>query len=323
MNLADAYKPKLKPLRSLNQLKIDEATWLQAKADGEFAVTIYENGKAYTLNRWGTRRENLPCLLELEEKLRRVGVKSLILLGELYVYDGKPKRLPDFIRASHSQPEKVSLGLFGLVKVNGKPVYNNWAWQVKELETWLKENSERLHVLPYQQVSNLKEAEEFWEKWVLKVGYEGVVARNMFGGFKIKPEQTLDALVVGVNKRPALKHGRVTSLALALMDKDGCLIHIGDVSSGIDPETGYKLYTVLDKLKTGEDRETIYVEPILIVEVRFYETFQSQRKTWKLQNGKYVPLQPRNFYSLKSPVLLRFREDKKFCIRDIGTDQIP
>ena len=120
MNLADVYKPKLKPLRSLNQLKIDSSTWLQAKADGEFAVVIYENRKVYTLNRWGTIRENLPCLLELEDKLRKIKtVETLNLLGELYVYDGKPKRLPDFIRASHSQPEKVSLGLFGLFQSIG------------------------------------------------------------------------------------------------------------------------------------------------------------------------------------------------------------
>ena len=176
---------------------------------------------------------------------------------------------------------------------------------------------------PYEKVSNLQEAKAFWERWVEGEGYEGVVARSRFGGFKIKPETTVDAAVIGVNKRPALKQGRVTSLALALMDKDRTLIHIGDVSSGIDPETGHRLYALVKHFKVGEDRETIYVQPFLIVEVRFFDIYPSQRPAWKWVNGQYRPQPPRNLCTLKSPVLLRFREDKKLTPQDLRLDQIP
>ena len=322
--MADVFKPKLKPLRQLNSLRIVKPTYLQAKADGEFAVCIYEKGDVYALNRWGTVRRGLPCLQQLQKTLTRLEtLKSAILLGELYVYDGKPRRLPDFIRAVHSQPEKVSLGLFALAKVNGKSVVNDWCWQMGELEEWLGGWDNRLHVLPYAEISSPKEAEAFWSKWVSQVGYEGVVARNRLGGFKIKPEQTLDAVVIGVNKRPALRQGRVTSLALALMDRDGALIHIGDVSSGIDPETGGKLYALTSHFKVAENRETIYVEPILIVEVRFYDIYPGQRPAWKWVRGRYLAQPLRSLCTLKSPVLLRFREDKKLCYEDLSTEQIP
>ncbi|WP_309492690.1 hypothetical protein [Candidatus Hecatella orcuttiae] len=170
----------------------------------------------------------------------------------------------------------------------------------------------------------LQEAEAFWKEWVEGRGYEGVVARTPRGGFKVKPELTVDAAVVGVKKTERLRVGSVvTSLRLALMSPEGDLVHVGDVSSGIDPETGRRLHALVKHFAVGEDREAYHVRPVLVAEVRCFDVYPGLRQVWRWDGRRYAARQPRSFFSLKSPVLVRFREDKQLRPEDLALEQIP
>lgn len=72
------------------------------------------------------------------------------------------------------------------------------------------------------------------EFWVEERGYEGLFVRSDGDLYKIKKHATVDAEVIGINKRKKFAEKQVTSLKVAFMDKEGRLIELGNVASGID-----------------------------------------------------------------------------------------
>jgi len=293
-----------------------------AIADGEFVYVVYEKGEAKAYNRWGRvyTADELIALRQFKSIGR--GIHSLKLTSELYASEeNHALSLPEYKKAVTRAPEKVKLGVFGLKEINGVPVANDWLWQMDELQLYFAE-LENIQVLPFRAVKDYADLKAFWDSWVAGFRFEGVVTRGSAGLFKIKPEVTIDALIVGVKKTKSFQNGRVASLRLALMEPNGDLVNIGDAGLP-DVEAGQKLYAMLDYLKVAEDRDIVYVKPILIVEIRFYDVYKGQRPAWRWNNSKYVSLPEKTFYSMKSPVVLRFREDKTFCVSDLRIEQIP
>jgi len=294
-----------------------------AIADGEFVYVVYEKGEAKAYNRWGRvyTADELIALRQFKSIGR--GIHSLKLTSELYASEeNQALSLPEYKKAVTRAPEKVKLGVFGLKEINGVPVANDWLWQMDELQLYFAE-LENIQVLPFRAVKDYADIKAFWDRWVVGFRYEGVVTRGSAGLFKIKPEVTIDALIVGFKKTRSIQNGKVAALRLALMQPNGDLVHVGDISSGLDSETQQKLYALLNYLKVGEDREIFYVKPMLIIEVRFYDIYKGQRPAWRWTGAEYKQLPERTFYSMKSPVLLRFREDKTFCVSDLRVEQVP
>lgn len=318
------YRPIAKALLSFSKIKITSDTVIMVKADGDFNYFSYvRGGEAYTLNKWGTKRSDLPCILELKMALDRQALERVELLLELYaVEDGRMLKLPNYIHeVKAGDVNKVRAGIFDLISVNDKGVHDNYAWKLEELERWLN-GCKRCYVLPYTKPKTLMDVEQFWNEWVEGKGYEGLFVRGDGDLYKVKKHATVDAVIIGINKRPKLIKGEVTSIKVALMDEEERFIELSDVASGIDHALRKRLYP-LTAYKIGADDETIYIAPMIVVEVEFTETFEKYQRVFEVK-GKKIREENilRKSYSLRHPRLLSFRTDKTVNPVDLRLDQI-
>jgi len=324
----DSFKPKMKTLPSFKYLQIVKGqTVVQVKADGEFTLLAYSKAGSYTVNLWGRSRTDFPALNEFNEAMRNIGVEKADLLCELYAReDDKPLKLPDYIHYIKSgNPNllgKINIGVFDLLSVDGEAVQQNYAWKLEEVGEWLK-NLSLCHVLPYMKPNTIEEVESFWNQWVEGKGYEGLVARSDDELYKIKPFSEVDAVIIGINKRKLFWSNKVTSVELALMDEQGRFVEIGDCASGINQETQSSLWKLMD-FKVAEDKDVVWVKPMVICTVRFTDLFKGRNKVFSYdENRGYIHQSYMDLVRLRHPRLICFRPDKRVTPNDLRIEQIP
>jgi len=331
----DSLIPIMKSLPSFKDLKINpNQTVVIAKADGEFTYVVYNrNGESYTINKWGHKRWDFPALNELVSAMNRTSVQKAELLCELHAKENnRPLKLPKFIHyvksKNHLLLDKIHMGVFDLIRIDGEPVKENYLWRLEEVEGWLT-GCQLVGVLPYLKPNQLNEdtLEAFWEKWVVKEGYEGLVIRDNSDIYKVKPTGDFDAVIIGINKesgygkRTLFEQQQVPSLRLAVMTEDGNFIEVGDCA--VPNEDLRKALWKLTDDKVSEDRETLYVKPIVVVTVQYTETYNKERRVLKFDGEKYVEVGTQPFVSLRHPRLIRFRPDKTVNPQDLRATQIP
>ena len=344
----DHLKPRMKTLESIENLRITPSLVLMAKEDGEFTKLHYRrNAQTTTINRYGHWRTDFPALNELVEALDKTNLKEAELLVELFAVDdlGCPLILPDFIHAIKGKDKElrknVHIGVWDLISVNGVAVTQDYEWKLQELETWLRKTGfeafgshqlrlDRAYVLPHKKPANRKELRDFWNLWVRKIGYEGVVARTASDIYKIKPVRDVDAVIIALNKvdstgKPTKrwKEQRVSTVRVALMDKDGIFVELGDCSIA-NPKVQVALWE-LHKLKVSEDSQRIYVKPLVICQIQYTSLFEgSLCRNWKCEypRNEYIEQGSRKFFKLRHPRFIRFRRDKEVCPEDLRLEQI-
>jgi ATP-dependent DNA ligase len=324
------WKPRAKAVMTIDQLPIgDRELTVTVKADGEFTAVYYKRGgNTFSMNLWGTMRgESSPWLRELREALDRQPVQEAVILAETYgVEDGKMMKLPDTVHhLKNGDPRKIRLGAFDLISVNGRTANQSYLWRLQELETWLRD-CKLVHVMPYIAPKGVEEIRQLWDEWITKRRYEGLFARDDRQNlYKVKEHLTIDAVVIGLNKRGAWERGEATSLKLALIDGDGSYVEIGDVASGIDHQLRKALFSQLKPYVRREFKDWTQVEPFIVVEVEATETFRAVKPTYRLlEGGSLEETGEREAHSLRHPRLTRFRSDKKATIEDAGYErQLP
>lgn len=272
-------------------------------------------------------RGNFPAVNELCEALKIRGLMDVVLLAELYaVEDGKPLTLPKFLsraKGKNQLPESMRLGVFDLVSMNGDTVKEDYGWKMDEVSEWL-EGCQYCHVLPYIKAQNRLQVREFWKEHVEGLGFEGLVARSGDGKiWKVKPSADVDVVIIGLNKTQLFEQQKITSLKTALMEEDGTLIELTDVSSGIDHDLRTFLWRLM-KYKVGEDGRTVYIKPMVVCTVEYQETFEeSLKRRWRFDGEQYIKEEKRKLVSLRFPRLVGFRDDKTVNPTDLRRTQIP
>jgi len=329
----DNLIPSMKTLDSLDLLKLNSETVVSAKLDGEFTLLSYtREGESYTLNKWGHRRQDFPALNQFIEAMNKTEVTHAELLCELHAREnGKPTNLPTFIRyikAKNRDLEKIHIGIWDLIKINGYTPQQSFAWKLEEVEKWLK-GCTLVNVVPYIKPHSIEDVKDFWRTCVEEKGYEGLVIRNGDGIYKIKPCLDVDAVIIGINKKSGygkdlevMQRREVRSIKLALMQPDGTFIELSDCASGINEELGKALFKLTDH-KIGEDDTTIYVKPAVVCTIEYTDTFLKDRPVLKYEQEKYTEAGTKPFVSLRHPRLIRFRPDKTVNPQDLRTTQIP
>jgi len=309
------------------------------RADGEFTAISYQRGKPLmAFNLWGTvRGESFPWLRELREALDRQPVNEAVLLAETYAAEmsmdvtskipAHVLKLPEVmhhLKNGNGDQSKIRLGLFDLASVNGKTANSSFDWRLQELESWVKDCA-LVHVLPYVQPGSRDEVRFFWEWWVVRLGYEGLFARDdQQNLYKVKKKLTLDAVIIGLNRTERWAKEEVTSFKIALLDKDGIFIEVGDVASGIDRQLRKALYRQLVPHSTSDHDEWVEVRPFVVVEVEATETFRQVKPRYSLEEGRLKQVGTVEAHSLRHPRLVRFRGDKTVVVEDIGYErQLP
>jgi DNA ligase-1 len=165
---------------------------------------------------------------------------------------------------------------------------------------------------------DLDKLRKFYED-CLNQGLEGVMikaldkqyspGKRVGYGMKVKPVmETLDVVITRAEWGEGKRKGWLTSYYIAVQDKDGSLLEIGKVSTGVkELETTGTTYSqmteLLEKNKTKQEGKLVEVEPKVIIEVNYEEI----QKSPTYSSG----------FALRFPRFIRLRPDKD--IKEIST----
>jgi bifunctional non-homologous end joining protein LigD len=293
--------------------------WLfELKLDGYRVRAAREDGEAKLVSRKG--HDMTPAFPEIARAVAALPYEGLILDGELVVLDdaGRPSfsllqnraklsRLGEVKRAAVETP--ATFYVFDLLAFEG--------FDVRPLPL-VKRKAILAKVLPRAGALRFSDhfetkGEDLYEH-VVRLGLEGIVAKKADSAYrggrsanwlKIRADRTDDFVVVGYSS-PKGSRGGFGALHLAGYE-DGKLVYAGRVGSGFTAkqlkEASAELEGAMRDTPPCEgppallkDKENVWVEPTLVVEVRY--------KEWTPD------------HLLRQPVFLRFRDDKepKDCV---------
>jgi bifunctional non-homologous end joining protein LigD len=304
----------------------DDPGWLfEIKWDGYRAVAFIENGKVRLVSR--NQNELTPRYQELKNMSELVKAKTAILDGEVVALDSEGRASfslmqqrtgfrPGGRRVAAKADVPVLYYAFDLLYLDG------YDWRRMPLE---ERKNKLTSILKPGDVLRFSDHYEAQGKALFEIAgerkLEGILAKKRNSYYeerrsrewlKIKIRQRMECVVGGFTE-PEGSRAYFGSLVLGLYDKQGRLIHVGQVGSGFDQKLLAQIWSVLKKIETKKNpfygevealREVGWVKPELVAEVEYAE--------WT--EGANTGSGPK----LRAPVFLGLREDKdpKECTLD-------
>ncbi|MBS7616961.1 ATP-dependent DNA ligase [Candidatus Bathyarchaeota archaeon] len=290
------------------------------------------DGSRLQIHKWGTqtwlfsrrgveKAQTLPEVLHIAEKFN---AQSCIVDGEVIAVDETGKPLPFQVMLERTVPRKltpeeleekrrqvrVTFKAFDILYLNGQELTG---LPLRERRKYLLEIVPFEYVVEGEDCQNEVELMRFYEE-ALKRKFEGIVVKDLSAPYeigqrsytwlKLKPERdTIDCTIVKALYGKGRRAGLYSSFLLAVRDpKEKRLYTIGKVSN-LPEQVMDALRTVIERTKTSEDEEGVYVKPTIVVEA----TYQEIQETDEYTSG----------YALRVPKIVRFRTDK--TIEEIDT----
>jgi DNA ligase-1 len=140
----------------------------------------------------------------------------------------------------------------------------------------------------------------------IEAGHERLIAKRLNSlyspgargknWYKIKPVETLDVVIVAADWGSGRRRGWLSNYHLGVWDGEEYLV-IGKTFKGLTDDEFIWMTEYLQKIRFGESKYTVYVNPELVVEVAFDEIQQSPH----YKSG----------YALRFARITRIRVDKK------------
>jgi DNA ligase-1 len=263
-------------------------TSLELKLDGARVQVHVSGGKIVIFSRG---RENVtPCMPEVVEQVRRLGMREAILEGEVIALkDGSP--LPFQLLMRRFRRTKIGgaseiplkLYLFDLLFLDGK-------WMLEEPYSSRREKLVEIggeSVVEAKIVSSENEGKEFLQKALL-LGHEGIMAKMPEGKYlpgrrekfwlKIKPAFTLDLVIVAAEWGHGRRAKYLSDYYLAALDeKTGKFEVVGKTFKGLTNEELEEMTKRLKQLQTETKGRTVFVRPEIVVEVSFNQVQKSPK----------------------------------------------
>jgi DNA ligase-1 len=221
-----------------------------------------------------------------------------------------PRELTPEELAERMAKVRVTYKAFDILFLNGRELTS---LPLSERRKYLLEVVPPEYLAEGVECQNEVELMRFYDE-ALKKGFEGIVVKNLnspyeigqrtYTWLKLKPERdTIDCTIVKALYGKGRRAGLYSSFLLAVRDpKEKKLYTIGKVSN-LPEQTMDALATIVEKTKTSEDDEGVYVKPTVVVEA----TYQEIQETDEYTSG----------YALRVPKIVRFRTDK--TIEEIDT----
>jgi DNA ligase-1 len=290
------------------------------------------DGSRLQVHKWGTqtwifsrrgveKSKTLPEIVSIAQKLN---AQSCIVDGEVLAIDQEGKPLPFQVMLERTVPReltpeelaermakvRVTYKAFDILFLNGRELTS---LPLSERRKYLLEVVPPEYLAEGVECQNEVELMRFYDE-ALKKGFEGIVVKNLnspyeigqrtYTWLKLKPERdTIDCTIVKALYGKGRRAGLYSSFLLAVRDpKEKKLYTIGKVSN-LPEQTMDALATIVEKTKTSEDDEGVYVKPTVVVEA----TYQEIQETDEYTSG----------YALRVPKIVRFRTDK--TIEEIDT----
>lgn len=304
----------------------DDPGWLfEIKWDGYRAIAFIDDGKVRLVSR--NQNELTPRYPELKDMLESVKAKTAILDGEVVALDSEGRasfslmqQRTGFRPGGHRVAAKADVPVlyyaFDLLYLDG------YDWRRMPLE---ERKNKLASILEPGDALRFSDHYEAQGKALFEIArekqLEGILAKKRNSCYeerrsrewlKIKIRQRMECVVGGFTQ-PEGSRAYFGSLVLGLYDKQGRLIHVGQVGSGFDQKLLAQLWSVLKKIETKKNpfygevealRKVGWVKPELVAEVEYAE--------WT--EGANTGSGPK----LRAPVFLGLREDKdpKECTLD-------
>ena len=141
---------------------------LEVKSDGEFCFIHVDrqHKNSFTVNKYGTVRQEFPELDIIEEQVSKAGYQTATFLGELCINDGKAGEL--YTLLSNKTSDKLQLYIFDIIELDKQDLRNEELITRKELLGNVLSKS----CSPVKIVNNDKEVQTYFDIAVKK-GFEG------------------------------------------------------------------------------------------------------------------------------------------------------
>jgi len=277
----------IRPIRDVSRFfaKYPPPYFIQPKLDGErnFLVSVKDQVVIVNRRRWCRTVSNFFDI-----------PRNCILDGELIATSGN---FYDLLSAkSRNDWDKLIFYVFDVPSLGDLKLSDRLEW----IEENLKE-TDHLKIIDFYNAYTKEEALGL-AKYFINKGFEGAVIKAdtpyiQGSWLKIKRNETLDVVILGIRKTRGLHQGIPESFLIGLFDNEkGKWIKLGHVSSGLSKiEKMALLKTAMDLLVEDEDQEYIYLKPEIVLEIEFQEFLE---------------------HSFRSPRIKRIRWDKnpKYCL---------
>lgn len=321
----------------------DEKVLVTTKYDGEGLFIYFEAGKApFEIFAFsapsGRARVGLPALAALAASLKKQKVKKALLRAELYLpgqIGGKRVSVSEVVRVSFDGTDAGSLRLavFDAVMLDGRdlratPDFTT-TWDLLGSLAGSDEST------PAHRAAGLIVAEKEAERILAETtgsGLEGIVLRRLSRTelYKIKPQLTLDAAIVGYVEGEFEGQYGVLSLLCALTYGDTpahCQV-LARVGSGFTDAMRIELLETVRPLRvaapmamTDSDGRTVhFIKPALIAEVEATDVVTASRAdrenttqllAWDGKAWRFAGMTP--FPRVVFPTFSRLRTDKEIA----------
>jgi bifunctional non-homologous end joining protein LigD len=271
----------------------DNPDWLfELKWDGYRAIAFIEEGRLRLVSR--NQNELTAQFSELATLPEFVQAQRAILDGEIVALDdeGRPSFSlmqqrtgfqPGKRRLSPRQGVPITYYAFDLIYLDGIDLRRVALEQRKQLLQDRVMKSEVIHFSDHYAEKGLELFEAAKQR-----GLEGIVAKKRNSCYEEK--RTRDWLKIKITQRQECVIGGYTdpdgsreyfgALVLGLYDRQGRLVHVGQVGTGFDHAALKEMFTRLQRLKTKENpfygglgglRRVQFVRPEIVAEIKFAE----------------------------------------------------
>ena len=304
------------------------------KYDGHFAMLVVENGEAIFYNRSGEPMK-LPAMAK--EAVSLAAGNKLILAGEVITMkDGVPGRHSS-VASAIAKPENfdIRFGIYDLVEFEGKQLPDD-PHEKNSLIKDIVKDGKSIFYIEQNKYDSRKDIANFYSQ--VTPHNEGIVIRSSNGFvYKVKPQITLDLVIVGFAESAGDRAGLLRDLLLAYVTPDGVYHMVAKCGGGftdkdredflvkLAPMQVPSEYTEISSAKTA----FVMIKPELVVEITcldmINESSSGPVKKMSLKYDEatgYSHVNMENGITCTSPNFYRFRPDKKANAEDAGIEQI-
>ncbi|KAA5837054.1 ATP-dependent DNA ligase [Saccharopolyspora hirsuta] len=311
LELGRPVRPMLaSPAEDLESALVGEVT-VEYKLDGARIQVHRDGDEVHVYTR--TLREITRSVPELVDLVRGLDCRSVVLDGETLALDdgGRPRPFQETMSRFGAQNSRELLlhpYFFDCLHLDGADL----------VDLPLRDRLDALakvapqHRIPAAVTPTAERAAELFDE-ALAAGHEGVVVKDLDSGYaagrrgrawrKVKPEHTLDLVVLAAEWGHGRRRGYLSNLHLGARDPDGGPpIMVGKTFKGLTDERLAWQTEEFQRRETHRDDWTVHIAPDLVVEI-------------ELDGVQTSPRYPGGV-ALRFARVLRYRPDKDAASAD-------
>jgi ATP-dependent DNA ligase len=304
---------------------------IMEKVDGMLGAFVYREGKeAFFQTTRGHIIDNIPAINEYGVRLKNLGIKNIVIMGELVAIKGGTilpfNETMSIVKTFHRPANKdlIHHYPFDIFEVNGRKM--NFKESIKMLFSIIGVRGFTHIHLPKMVVGGIKEFREFYKYVHERPGYDGVVVMDVGGkNIKVKFTNTVDLVVIGAGHvdMKAWQKDQISYLIPAFIDKRGYFRSSSKVGTGFDMSFRRKLYDYFNKNKLFQRDGDLFVAPKMVIEVKFFRYRITKTPIFKYERNYYIGQGRDKSITFSHPSFQRVREDKSANKIDVRLEQIP